>query len=209
MNALVFHRLTHCVLSHKNIEVNPGTGSLVAPNESGSMWGGFFSILLKPALQSWTSRWKGDLSIHVQNENYVATRCWPSPCPALLLVLYFGSGAAGRVDGPLIVRDTSTLSPYGARNSMELLCNLCSMFGIYCCWFSGKNSSQLTLWLLFWHTARKWHRPCSVLVFGTRTTARRKCSAHVLMRKSTPFYSVYLLHIVVATTNDSGSGTIF
>lgn len=73
---------------------------------------------------------KGDSSIQVQNENYVMTRCWPSCGSALLLVLYFGSGPAGREDGPLTGIDMSTLSPYGARNSTELLPNLCSMFGI-------------------------------------------------------------------------------
>lgn len=73
---------------------------------------------------------KGDSSIQVQNENYVMTHCWPSRTSALLLVLYFGSGPAGREDGPLIGIDESALSPYGARNSTELLLNLCSMFGI-------------------------------------------------------------------------------
>lgn len=73
---------------------------------------------------------KGDSSIQVQDENYVMTHCWPSRRSALLLVLYFGSGPAGREDGPLIGIDASTLSAYGARNSTELLPNLCSMFGI-------------------------------------------------------------------------------
>lgn len=53
---------------------------------------------------------------------------------ALLLNLYFGfrtsTGTPGKENEPLIGEDVSTLSPYGARNSTELLSNLHNMLGI-------------------------------------------------------------------------------
>lgn len=87
------------------------------------MWGGFFFLFYSSTCFVVSGKsMKGDASVQVQNGNYVMTHSWPPLC--------FGSGPAGREDGPLMGMDASTLSPYGERNSTELLPNLCSMFGI-------------------------------------------------------------------------------
>lgn len=69
-----------------------------------------------------------------RNEPYFTTHCWPPLCSPLLLNLYFGfrtsAETPGKENEPLIGGDVSTLSPYGARNSTELLSNLHNMLGI-------------------------------------------------------------------------------
>lgn len=94
------------------------------------------SILLIPAVQSPTvgaadeRRFKHSY----QYELYFTTHSWPPLCSPLLPNFYFGSrtsaGASGNEDEPLIERDVSTLSPYGAWNSTELLSNLHNMLRI-------------------------------------------------------------------------------
>lgn len=51
-------------------------------------------------------------------------------CLIFILALKQVPGAAGKEDKPLIGGDVTTLSPYGARNSAELLSNLHNMLGI-------------------------------------------------------------------------------
>lgn len=188
------------MLSHKSIEVIWETGTAVAntSNESWSMWGApspcpcpspsFLNLLYSLGAAD-ERRFRHS----EQNEHYFTTHCRPSLCFALLLNLYFGfktsTGAAGKEDKPLIGGDVTTLSPYGARNSAELLSNLHNMLGIWGCCFSGENSSPYTLRLLFWHAVCKWHlqHPCSTLTFGTSRATRRKSNVSVLLLWDTPF----------------------
>lgn len=137
--------LSHCVLSHKYLEAILGNwnSSGLIPQMSHDPFDGHLLYSPGPTLVTANER---RFTHSAQTEHHFSRLCMPSLCSPLVLNLYFGfrtsTGSPGKKTKPLIGGDVSTLSPYGALNSTELLSNPHNMLRICSPCFSGENGSH-------------------------------------------------------------------